>query len=273
MKEKIRKFLDIHPIAGVIVLYFASWTFVQPIGLVIDRLIQKFITPQYPNYIVSIICAFITLWVFKKLYSPEYEGSLIWKNTLKGILFLWPTFIALIFAITVGKWGESILVNLITAIWAGANEEIVSRGLPISYITYHYRKAKHFPLIVGITGLVFGLSHYQNLFAGGTFFGTTSQVLNAAALGMIYAAVFIRTGSLWPGIIAHFLNDFLIFMMNGADSVEASGVNSGTFNLEQFIIIVPVIIYTATAFFLIRKKKRAEIEALWDRKWNYSKEK
>jgi uncharacterized protein len=58
-----------------------------------------------------------------------------------------------------------------------------------------------------ITSLLFGLGHLGNLFDGQDVGFTLVQAGFAVFAGLGYAAIRIRTGSLWPSIFLHFAHD------------------------------------------------------------------
>lgn len=270
MKEKIKTFLDNKPLIGTVAVFFAGQALVQILGATIDTLIKSAV-PAYPDNIVSTVMALAALVLFKKIFSPDYEGSLRLKGTLKGMLFLWPVYVLILLSLYGNGFNISLSpafpVLLMAAVWAGVNEDICSRALPISFAMRHFNSPKYYPWIVFITGMVFGMSHYLNIIAGGFFWGSTRQVIYASCLGMLYAAVFLRTGSILPCIISHTLNDIIIFMLAEGANSAAAGVNTDS-GLSLSGILVPLIMYLPASFFIIRKKKHDEIEALWEKKWD-----
>lgn len=55
---------------------------------------------------------------------------------------------------------------------------------------------------------MFGSLHFINLAGGQTLEATIQQVIYAFIIGLAFAALYYRTGSIWPGIILHILTDF-----------------------------------------------------------------
>ncbi len=90
------------------------------------------------------------------------------------------------------------VVWVVLSITAGIVEETVFRGYLITRIR-QFGRLKHWIIPIVVSSLVFGAGHaYQGI--GG--------FIIISIYGAMYAVLFIRTGSLWPCIIAHFFQDF-----------------------------------------------------------------
>jgi membrane protease YdiL (CAAX protease family) len=90
------------------------------------------------------------------------------------------------------------LIWVIVALTAGFCEEIAFRG----YIMTRLRLLaglKSWVIPAVVSALVFGSCHYYQGLPG---------FIVISVYGMLFALLYIRTGSLWPCIIAHFFQDF-----------------------------------------------------------------
>lgn len=95
---------------------------------------------------------------------------------------------------------------------AGLTEELAFRGILLDRLrTCHTL----WPAVL-ISSALFGLMHLSNLALGASPGTTLLQVTFAALAGTGYAAMRIRTGSLWPPIILHALFD-LTFRIGAVD--------------------------------------------------------
>lgn len=92
-----------------------------------------------------------------------------------------------------GAFGK--VVWIMVSITAGFCEEVAFRG----YLMTRLRligKFNSWLIPVAVSALLFGAMHsYQGL----------SNVIIIAVLGLTFSILYIRSGSLWPGVIAHFL--------------------------------------------------------------------
>ncbi len=87
---------------------------------------------------------------------------------------------------------DIIRVCLVPAIF----EELLYRGIIVSSL-----KKYNTMLSIFLSSFLFGITHSY-----------TGQVLSAFLGGLVYAYLFIKTGSLFPSIILHFLNNFLVII-------------------------------------------------------------
>lgn len=104
------------------------------------------------------------------------------------------------------RWGLlPILLPLVALV--GISEELSCRGL----LLYGLRRLG--PLGAGLgTAAIFGLLHFINLTARPL--GPTSlQVLAAFQVGLLFAALRLRMGTLWPVVCAHALFDLPLLLL------------------------------------------------------------
>ena len=90
---------------------------------------------------------------------------------------------------------------LIPGIW----EEVSFRGVMMKL---NMRKYSQRTVLI-VVSILFGLFHYFNLLAGNDLVITGVQVIYAALLGFLFGYLFIKTKSLIPSIILHYLIDSL----------------------------------------------------------------
>jgi membrane protease YdiL (CAAX protease family) len=151
---------------------------------------------------------------------------------------------------------------LYTALFPGIWEEVVFRGIILTLLLKIYSEKKS----IIINGFLFGFFHLVNLlnFLFGTEYNLITlisiffQVIYAAAIGFFFAYLFVKTKSLIPSIIVHYLvNAFVILMIN-------------VFNVNPFIFlaiytvvgigILPSIINIVIVYFVYRTYPEKEEE-------------
>jgi len=142
------------------------------------------------------------------------------------------------------------IIMLIPGIW----EEVAFRGVITKLNLKRY--SQRTTLI--IVSILFGLFHFVNLLFGNDLIITTIQVMYASLLGFLFGYMFIKTKSLIPGIIAHYLIDSVgqLFMF-------ASFENMGQFIL--FAVIGIGIIPTVFGMLLVKlvvKEKDERIDLI-----------
>lgn len=180
-----------------------------------------------------------------------------WSETLS---VCWLILLADFFYVSASAFGISkaphmIGTALIIALGAGFSEEYVFRGLFLKLAFQDgIRSSKQVLEGVFLSALFFGLAHLGNL-THQPLDATLFQVYYASAIGIFFAAIYLRTGSLWWTIVLHFLVDFTSVLMS--QSTQAAPATS----IWHFILWLPLI---AIGLFLIRPKKLEAIRYLSD---------
>ena len=121
-----------------------------------------------------------------------------------------------------------------------------------------------------LSSVIFGLIHLTNLLSGAPFGATILQILNVFGMGMFLCAVFLRSGSLWPGIIIHTLFDTFAFL--DVPNIAEGGLiaTDYSFSWTDLIVFAFIAVSIAAGLYPVRPDVRAEITALRNRKWNRS---
>lgn len=204
--------------------------------------------------------------------------------------------LVLVFAIVqiiqkVAQFGSGLLradllvYALVLATEAGVCEEFMVRGLPLANTLFRKSTRKQFVGLVIFTSVIFGVMHIGNLFKGGETIPVIMQIVYAAAMGVVFGAIYLRTGSIIPTIILHALWDFGQFLdpanvANGAATAAPRGleamVEQMTANAPDAAEIGPIVfiimqslialVWLFVGLFLMRKSKWEEIKA------NFTKE-
>jgi len=122
---------------------------------------------------------------------------------------------------------------------AGLWEEVAFRGVVIPLLSRKYKKI----LTILISGIIFGLAHAFNiigvLLSGRPHIDTLFQVIYTTLLGFSMGYMYIKTKSLLPSIIYHYLIDTvgLVFLIVVIESVFLQGVF-----LIVFLGVIPSIL-------------------------------
>ena len=287
METKAKKifkhpFLDKHTILGAIVLsvtaLLASQILFGTIGGEIYNLISG--TRDYSSvgydtglYLGVIAGALIILAIFKRWFYPEYEGAFKGgRNVLRWsiLAFAIPACLLIYNLVTdPGSMGMPSLIKWIIAIMAGVCEESIYRGLNASYIMRQTVTQKKILPAMLVSSLVFGMIHITKLMHGAPLVMTLLQIFSAFVLGLFLCALFLRSGSLIPGMIFHALYDIVAF--TDTTNIGEGGVfkPTATVTLEdQIFSMVLRAIYLAIAIYLTRPSVREEIYEIWSKKWH-----
>ena len=136
----------------------------------------------------------------------------LWRNLLLGVgTLLLLGLSTVILGILLGTWifDPGILVRnlgwfvFILALIPGIWEEVAFRGVIINLQLKKFTKNT----TIILNGVLFGLFHFVNLVWGRDLYSTSMQVIYASCVGISFAYMNIKTGSLLPSMIAHYLID------------------------------------------------------------------
>ena len=216
--------------------------------------------------------AVITMALYKWWFRPEFEGMLkgdLPMGFLLGLIELAYLLISFIPEVMT-KGGLDIKPLTWTIIFisltAGIKEEFLFRGVIISTLMRQWKDRNMFRQAALVSGIIFGLIHALNVFAGADPIQTILQVVSSMAFGFIFAAVYMRTGRLLPCMFYHALHD--IIAIAGESNVSEDGIMSAAAIgwSDGFNILLSVAL-TAVAFWLLRDARTEQLREVWDRKW------
>jgi membrane protease YdiL (CAAX protease family) len=154
--------------------------------------------------------------------------------------------------------GNVITFVLINTLLVGISEELMFRG-----VLFHGSWSKFGAVkTVWITGIIFGGVHSLNGFITGDFAAATGQALGVLTMGVMFGALRLQLGSLYPLMIVHWLWDFSVFLGSSGPSQAALDQFSPTLIMLTeiaipFVINIPLLLY---GIWLLRKWKREQTE-------------
>ena len=108
-----------------------------------------------------------------------------------------------------------ILTFMLNMILVGVAEELVFRSIIAQTLLERYGTAR-----AGVwkaclvSGVLFGAAHLSNLI-GSAPFGVLMQCVFAASLGVLFAAIYFRTGNLWVTAFLHSAMDIAAMLIGG----------------------------------------------------------
>lgn len=152
-------------------------------------------------------------------------------------------------AFTKGTSVGVLVLNLfVIAFMAAISEELFFRGV-LQKVIIECTKNKH--IGVWLSAIIFSAFHMQ-------FYGFIPRML----MGAFLSYLFLWSGSLWPGILAHFINNgmavLLMWLVNrGVISEEADkmGIEQG-----QWIYVLVSVLLVGFSLWLVYKKERKLVQ-------------
>lgn len=116
-------------------------------------------------------------------------------------------------AVALGLPPASVMIwVLINTLLVGFSEELMFRGVMLRSFRTRF---SIWPAVI-LTSLAFGAVHSLNIFTTGEVAQSLIQSCAAALSGLIFIALRLRTGSIWPPMLLHGLWDFATFTLGGA---------------------------------------------------------
>lgn len=173
--------------------------------------------------------------------QPPDWWKLLWLPTL-----LTAAFVAL--AVVAGLPPLSVMAFVfINTALVGFSEETMFRGV----LFQGFRKAMPIWAAIALSTILFGAVHVLNGFVTGDFVAATVQAVAAGMSGLMYMALLIRTGSIWPSIVMHALWDFALFLSAGKESATPQAMPSTLAGwLSHLAVALPSLLY---GLYLLRR--------------------
>ena len=191
---------------GAYVLLFGIFVALQPGGgggavlITPERVAQVF----WPEFLLA-LSSLAIVWVFGWAREVRLTTPLAAKSV--RVLILPLLLLLLLFATGAAisaetgiqpSWSEAFSYARVV-IWVGVFEEVVFRGLLLYGLATRIGPVR----AALVSSLIFGLLHYGNWASGQGALISHFQVIHATSLGVMMAAITLRTGSLWPAILYH----------------------------------------------------------------------
>lgn len=192
-------------------------------------------------------------------------------KVFRGLFYCWP-FIAIqiiglctFFSQNLGNpevsWHSlpGIAGGLFAVLGVGIREECIYRATFQNIVAKKYATSvKGIWISVLVSAVLFGLCHISNLFFGMHPLSVLSQVTSAFCIGVLFSAVYLRSGSLWAPILVHTLTDIAglapsTFLRNLTD---VDSINRLSFS---WLSLLFDLLYLALAVFLLRPSKCKQV--------------
>jgi membrane protease YdiL (CAAX protease family) len=136
-------------------------------------------------------------------------------------------------------------------------EEAVFRGIVLTVFLGKYSERK----AIIFSSLGFGLMHLLNLINGRELVWVMGQIVWAFILGLFYGYIFVKTHSLLPPMIVHYLGNVFISSLAGYMQSRASIEMQALYGIIFSLGIVPTTLMILwTKFFTTRWLTRKELD-------------
>lgn len=233
-----------HPYGAAILLFFTAIIIFLASGTVVALMDLPNASLYFIAFtLLGVVCVSLLAkngWWGAVGFRPPYERRLLWLFWLPFV----PVVGNLLDGLSVIDPGQ-IMLFFLTAVLSGFVEETLFRGLMLRALlpTGIWQAAL-------ISAILFGGIHILNVLSISSPAYALLQVGYAAAIGFAYAALVIRTGTIWPLILAHFLTNFAGFMAAGG-----AGATGPVAAREIIFSAVYIVLFSAYGIYLLRSHK------------------
>ena len=274
--QKLIRLRRAHPVAYSVAAGIVSVLLIMLSGLVVG-MAASVLCPEADYYVLTLIQEALGFaLVFGVVWASGFSRVLRQRGCgfLRGLdVGLYP--LVLITLVAIAGWVTARQEGLAFAPWyrmaafsgtmllIGLAEELPFRGLICGVLLERFGtdRAGIWKTVL-LSGGIFGVAHLTNLL-GADPLGVFVQAAVASVLGMLFAAIYLRTGNLWVTVVLHALMDFAGLLSTGLFESGAGDAVADAISSYGLINLLPVITYGIPTVFLLRKKKLHEIRALW----------
>lgn len=241
------------------------------IAFAIYKIIGKFVISHIENGVINVfftevtllVCAISLAIVTKRMNILKWQKKGFGTGILVGLPMLCLQVAGILYWIyryirgveTITITGMEIVLFLLTMVMVGVSEELMFRGVLLNSCLDYYGETSVSSInkAIIISGGIFGAFHIFNVLIGASLSGSIVQAINAAVLGIMLGAIYVRSSkNIWPCIVLHAIQDTSAFlqagMMNGNGVKESvSGYSIKTLPTIVFLLLI--------GLFIMRKKK------------------
>ena len=273
-KTRRHKFVEKSPAAAAILMCLLWFVLYQLLEFAINYPVSILISDYnaITGPIGMVLSIAIMMGVYKLWFRPEFEGMLkgdLPLGFLLGLIEL--IYVVVTFAVSM-MFGYELNIKPLTSViifsslGAGLGEEFIFRGVLISTLMRQWKDQNKFRSAAVLSGIVFGLIHATNVFAGADPLRTLLQVIGAVGIGIMFTAVYLRSGSILPCMFYHTLHD-IIAIAGESEVTETGIITASKINMGDGANLLMSLVLAAIALWLLRPEKNEEMRALWNRKW------
>lgn len=219
------------------------------------------------------IAAVIMMIIFKAWFSPNFKGFVKPENSKKDICILIIPFILLIvytlFEPLILSWPfyfNPSFAAITMGLSAGFGEESMFRLFSLAIVMRYVKKEKRILSVILVT-LFFGLMHLGNISQGADMAMTVVQVFHSLFMGLMFSALYLKTGSVIFPIFAHGFYDYICFITD--PSLSSEGIITQQYTTGAMVMAVVSAVIVGTASFLMAiNNNLSTANKVWGIKWN-----
>lgn len=252
-----------YAIPAAFIVYLLIDIMLFGVGQLLSLLPQS-LPMAYLNELILIVIPIAVVYFFG--FSNAFKKG----NFLRGLICFLPFIVFQIFALAnfllndLGRDGADwkpwylVVYSMVSIVGIAIREECLYRATIQNIVAKkHANSVKGIWITVIIGAVIFGLTHSSNLLFGMDPLAVLTQVISTTFVGLLFGAVYLRSGSLWALILVHTLTD--ITGLADSTFTHVSDIE----DMNQLFLsrgqLIKWLVYVVIAIFLLRPSKCKQI--------------
>ncbi len=270
METKERKHLicEKHPFLACLALML--------IGLLADAVGGAVQASEDVQYVVGIVMSIVVLILYCLWFAPQFNGVaklMVAMNVVMAFMGIFVIYVVATEIVTIlflGVVNNASISAVIMALTAGVCEETTFRAMTIPIGMRYFKSKNRIMFTVIVLSAVFAIVHMGNALSGADVGMSVMQVINSFFMGVFLSALYLRTGSIVPSMVAHALIDFVPFAFDPMVNEEGllAEALSGKYLADAVVQVCITVILGIIGFYMLRKAKQDEVNKIWNEKWS-----
>ncbi len=221
--------------------------------------------------IVLSVASIAVLLIFQWWFSPEFKGDFKVRIPVRELCIILIPYVAKCLLTIISEavdhslMFKPTLVAVAMGLVAGCAEETWFRGLAVPIGMGYLDKKSRIPITVAVTSVFFGVLHIGNTFSGAGVAKGIIQVVATMFAGLLFIAVYLRSGSLVVPMILHGFYDWLCFVTDA--SLENGIMVGNEVGLGLIFALLLDVVVGLAGLYLIRPAMWGRIDQVWSQIW------
>ena len=277
MWEKINRIVKSQVILSAF-LFVAIFVSIYAIFPILTAESKQQVSELSPGYIAvfsmwQLIMSAMVVWVMRKTDVFNIR-DFRFQGLVKGLLLAWYCILLSIitFLVQFMQLPENSVITpnmyhvsavVLHTLCIGVFEETLLRGLALKLLLKKMGNSKRGVIVACIvSSAFFGVAHITNIITGDSILQVASQIVSTTALGLYFAALYIRTRTLWVPIFVHMLvnlSTYIIIPIVSNDVLEQAA--QAPANIAGNIInrVFLTVVFSVAGLILLRKANPNEV--------------
>lgn len=265
MLKKIRLLTYQYAIPAAFIVFVVFDLLLMGLGQLLS-LLPKSLPMAYLTEVILMLVPAVIVFIFG--FSSAFKKGSFFRGLICFLPFVvfQMLVLAIFFSENLGdpeaNWNPwyMMVYGVFSIVGVGVREECIYRATIQNILAKkHANSVKGIWITVIIGAIIFGLTHVTNIFFGMDPLAVLAQVVSVTFVGLLFGAVYLRSGNIWVLILIHTLTDVTslassIFLRNISD-IEVMNQQL-SFSWGKLIVWL---LYVGLTAFLLRPSKCKQI--------------